>query len=476
MKITFVIPPTKHGRAAERLFGCTFQVYAQPNLVVLYPATMLKKKHKVVVRDFPVEEYSYSEYKEWSKKDNSDIYCFHTVPLSRELDLSAVKALKKKPVIFFGPEPTDKPEIFLKEKNHYVIRGEVEASICSLVDAIENNKGFENVVGLSYIKDKKIIHNKNIGYIKDINTLPIPDRTLIKYKKYRNPKLPRSPFTTMLTSRACSYRCYYCVPCSLSYARELDWKSSKKGKPPVTLRSPENIYKELVEIKKLGIKAISVIDDQFVWNKERHHRICMAFKKVGLPFGILARCDRLTDEKVVKDLADAGCIYVDLGVESFNQEILNYCKKDLDVKTIKKSIDLLQKYGIEPKINILYGTSPLETKKTLRETLDKVKALDVDFAQFAVASPFPGTEFREIGLKEGWVVEPDVGKADPSKRSLVKYPHLPQKYLDMWVVNSFREFYFRPKIILKRLMKIRNFSEFKVYLKGLYRLTKRKDA
>jgi hypothetical protein len=59
---------------------------------------------------------------------------------------------------------------------------------------------------------------------------------------------------------------------------------------------------------------------------------------------------------------------------------------------------------------------------------------------------------------------------------LVKYPHLSRSYLDKWVVNSFREFYFRPKIIFKRMMKIRNLSEFRVYLKGLYRLIKRKDA
>ena len=279
----------------------------------------------------------------------------------------------------------------------------------------------------------------------------------------------------MLTSRACSYRCYYCVPCSLSYARELDWKSYNKGKPPVTLISPENIYKELVEIKKLGIKAISVIDDQFVWDKERHHEICMAFKKIGLPFGILARSDRLVDEDIVKDLADAGCIYADMGIESFNQEILNYCNKDLNVKTIKKSIELLQKYRIEPKLNILYGTCPLETKETLRDSLKKVKALNIDFVQFAVASPFPGTEFRAKGLKEGWVIEPDVGKADPSKRSLVRYPNLSNKYLDMWVVHSFRSFYFRPKIILKRLFKIRNISEFSIYLRGLYRLIKREN-
>jgi len=58
---------------------------------------------------------------------------------------------------------------------------------------------------------------------------------------------------------------------------------------------------------------------------------------------------------------------------------------------------------------------------------------------------------------------------------LVKYPHLSNKYLDKWVIHSFRSFYFRPKIILRRLFKIRNFSEFNTYLRGLYRLIKSKN-
>ena len=71
MKITFVIPPAIKGRAAERLFGCTYQVYPQPNLVVLYAATILKNKgYDVVVRDMPVESLSFSDYEEWCENDN----------------------------------------------------------------------------------------------------------------------------------------------------------------------------------------------------------------------------------------------------------------------------------------------------------------------------------------------------------------------------------------------------------------------
>ncbi|MBT4824983.1 radical SAM protein [Candidatus Woesearchaeota archaeon] len=487
MKITFITPPTIKGRAAERLFGCTYQVYPQPNLVVLYTATILKNKgHEVVIRDMPVEGLSFNEYIAWAKQDNSDIYCFHTVPLCAELDLKAVKYLnQEKSVIWFGPRPTSDPKEFLVKENYYVIRGEAEAVISKVVDAIDkkiNNTPnddcmpIEQIPGLSHKKENQIITNVGFGYIKDINKLPTPDRSLIHYKKYTNPKLPGAPYTTMLTSRQCNAKCWYCVPNSLSYARELEWKRCNKNpeciKPPVTIRDPENIRKELEEIKALGIKAISVIDDQFVWGKERHLEVCRHFKEVGLPFGILARNDRLVDEEMVKALADAGCVYVDFGVESFSQEILDDVGKEIKVETIEKSIDLLIKYGIEPKLNILYGASPLETKETLKETLDRVLKLNIDLAQFAVCSPFPGTRFREKALQEGWVVEKDVGKADPSKKSIIQYPHLSSEYLTKWVKHSYRKFYFRPKIIAKRVAAIKRPGDTIVYLKGLWQLTK----
>jgi len=390
-----------------------------------------------------------------------------------------------KTIIWFGPRPTSDPKEFLTKENYYVIRGEAEAVIAKLVEAIEkkDEQVLKEIPGISYrrsdtncLNGYTIIENQGFGYIKDINKLPIPDRTLIDYNKYTNPKLPGSPYTTMLTSRQCSAKCWYCVPNSLSYARELEWKRCSTDaacqKPPVTIRDPENIKRELEEIKALGIKAISVIDDQFVWGKERHMEICKAFKEVGLPFGILARNDRLVDEEMVKALAEAGCVYVDFGVESFNQAILDDVGKDLKVETIEISINLLKKYGIEPKINILYGASPLETKETLKDTLNRVLKLNVDFAQFAVCSPFPGTRFREAALKNGWIVEHDVGKADPSKRSIIQYPHLSNEYLTTWVRHSYRRFYLRPSIIAKRVAAIKRPGDALVYMKGLWQLTK----
>ena len=55
MKICFLTPPALDGKApAERIFGCNYGIYTQPNIFMLYPATILHRAgHEVRFLDFP---------------------------------------------------------------------------------------------------------------------------------------------------------------------------------------------------------------------------------------------------------------------------------------------------------------------------------------------------------------------------------------------------------------------------------------
>ena len=83
-------------------------------------------------------------------------------------------------------------------------------------------------------------------------------------------------------------------------------------------------------------------DDQFVWGEERTVKICEGIKDLGIVWGCSVRSDHLT-EPIVKAMAEAHCKFIDLGVESFNQEILDYVKKDIDVKKNEEAIKLVKK-------------------------------------------------------------------------------------------------------------------------------------
>ena len=249
--------------------------------------------------------------------------------------------------------------------------------------------------------------------------------------------------------------------------RELEWKRFNDGKkPPVMLRTPKSIAEEFADVKKLGYKAVSVIDDLFLFGgKERIMEICARLKDVGLPFGVLARCDMILDEEMVSALKDAGCEYVDLGVESMDQDILDDIKKGMDVNTVGRAIELLNKYHIEPKPNIMFGSSPLETRESVAKTIEKVSELPVNYCMFGITTPFPGTEFDKRARDNGWVVTPEIDDLEnnlsPTEKSLVNYPNLSKKDLEGAIKKANRKFYLTPSRIWFQIKKINSLKALK---------------
>ncbi len=474
MKICLLIPPAKTlDKTPERVYGCTFTYYKQPELPMLYVASVLEKDgHSVVLRDF-TDSNSWEEFCGFVSGKNYDVYIFHTVLLSESIDVKAANYILENTgasVIFFGPHPTLKPENFLLNERCYVARGEAEFVIKNLIAALGADlKSVPTVKGISYLKDWRIAETETYGVIEDLDSLPFPARHLIREKQddYFNPKLPDRPVTLILTSRGCSFRCYYCVPNAISWARELEWKRFHHGKkPPVKLRSSQNIVEEFRLVKTQGYKAVSVVDDLFLYGgKKRILDICAGLKEVGLPFGVLARCDLILDDEMVKALAEAGCKYIDLGIESLDQNVLDDIKKDMDVATVRKAVELLNKYGIEPKANIMFGASPVETKESMEMTIKGVSALPINYCMFSIATPFPGTEFSEKARGKKWAVEPEIDDLEknlsPTEKALVSYPNLSKEELEKGVKKANRWFYLNPKRILFQLKRVNSLEKLK---------------
>ena len=471
MKICFIIPPAKEqGKIPERVYGCTFSVYKQPEIPILYVAALLEREgHTVILKD-STGNNSWEEYTQFIRTTDYEVYIFHTVLLAESIDIRAARFItEKKPakVIFFGPHPTLKPVNFLLNDRCYIVRGEAEFVIRDLV------RGFlagnvDDVKGISYLKDGKMIETDTYGVIEDLDALPPPARHLLPdTHDYFNPKMKDRPVTLILTSRGCSFRCYYCVPNAISWARELEWKRFNSGKkPPVKLRSPQNIVDEFMTIKSEGYKAVSIVDDIFLFGgKQRILDLCRGIESVGLPFGGLSRCEFVLDDEVVSALARAGCRYIDLGIESLDQNILNDIKKDLDVSKVRKAIAMLNKHGIEPKANIMFGASPLETIKTIQSTVREISSYSVNYCMFLITTPFPGTEFEKKARQEGWAVKPGIDDLEnnlsPTDRSLIDYPHLNKRDLETAVKEANRRFYLSPRRIWFQLKQVNSLKVLK---------------
>ncbi len=474
MKLTFVIPPALDNKQpAERTAGCTRVVYLAPNIYELTVIAYLEENGyngDINYRDFIYHNESERQFIEFIKEDHSDIYYIWSVNLSLDTDLKAADIINQyRPnakIVFMGPGPTYFTAKYLTNETRFIIRGEPEITTLQLTDALLNNESLNDIDGISFLSEGLIKNNKPHQLLKDINSLPIPARHFIQDKKYHNPKLKIGPYTTAVTSRNCPFRCIYCVPSSLTFAREIEYKKEHGVKPPISFKSIEKIEEEMALLARQGYKSVGFMDDNFIWNEQRTDGICQIMKRYGLKWGCQARVDAITD-KIAEMLSNSNCMYVDLGVESFDNEILKYIKKGITREQIISAIELLKKHNVPVKLNILIGCSPLETKQTLKETLKTVKKLHVDQVMFNIVSPFPGTEFYQTAKENGWISTGEYVPTNVQRESILNYPSLSSKEMEKILFYNNISYFLSPSFIFKQIKKFSSWEEFASAFKAL---------
>lgn len=467
MKICFLVPPPFDGKPpAERIFGCNYGVYNQPNIFMLYVATVLQQAgHDVTIKDCVIERLSVKSFERFIAADLSEIYFLGTVFLSKATDLKVREMIRSmKPqarFCFYSTEPTAHPEDFVADDT-IVIRGEPEMTSRDFVAALEKNLPLRDIRGIVFSSEGKRVDTGYREPLEDLDVLPFPDRALLPKRNYNNPKLSTYPFTTVLTSRGCPYRCYYCVPNSLSFAREIDLKkhTGTITKPRYRSRSVGNAVGEVRMLAAQGYRSFSILDDLFAFDSAWTIEFCRQIEDLRMEWSCLSRADHLTDAATVQAMGKAGCKFVAMGIESFHQDILKFVKKDLNLGTVPVAVENMKKAGIEIVINVLFASCDLETEETILETYRILKKLDPDYVLFSACTPFPYTEFNQVAKERGWMVEPEYRPVDPMKSAFVSYPHLSKKRIEKILRRLYIGFYFRPSYLWKKLSRIKSPLDF----------------
>lgn len=465
MNISFIIPPSfDDNMPAERSAGCTRMVYPMPNIYELTIAAIFEREgHTVNYHDYVAKNSSKDEFEKDIKSLSADVFCFWSVNLSISTDLIAIEIIrqfhKDKWIIFMGPAGTYFTSKLLIDNKIAIVRGEPDVSALNTIIAIEKELPLEDVKGISFLDSKKeIVNNAPQPLLKDLDSLPIPARHFIEDRTFRNPKLKNSPYTSVVTSRNCPYQCIYCVPSSLTFAREIESKNNRGSKPPIYFRTPENVAEELKLLADKGYKSIAFVDDNFIFNTNRLKAIVEELNKYDFHWGCQARADAI-DEEVASILGNSKCDYIDLGVESFNDDILKFIRKGMNSEQIYDAINLLNKYKVPVKLNILIGTSPLETEETIKETVKEAKKLKVSQVMFNIVSPFPGTKFYSIAKENGWLKEGEYRPTDVQRHSILEYPHITAEEMERILFKSNLSFFLRPSVIWRHISQFRSLAD-----------------
>ncbi len=356
------------------------------------------------------------------------------------------------PVIIGGPHCTIFPRRALAETNADIcVQGDGEEVILDIKDALHDEKKLNDIPGVFYKTAEGIGNGPAFQPIQDLNTIPFPSRDLIKkylYGKAYNPSIKKGEFTSILTSRGCPYHCKFCSRNAISLNM-------------FRTRTTKNILDELEEIRALGYKYLGIMDDSSLYNKKQAHEIFDSLIKEHFDMKIYITASRAdsADKDLYQKMKKAGVISIQYGLESANQEVLDFYNKKTTVEQIRNAVILGHQAGFFTSGTFVLG-APFETKDQFRNTVKFAQSLPLDSASFLPLRYRAYTELWLDAVKTGIITSNDYEIYADSNRGLGRYP---EKELLRYCQNAQRLFYFRPKYFLhlmKSSLKNNDFSIF----------------
>jgi radical SAM superfamily enzyme YgiQ (UPF0313 family) len=454
VKILLVNPPAKIWSAPR-----------VPPLGLAYIAAALEKAgHAVVVWDAGVDR-SVPEFKGYDLVGATAVTPQASAAWSVLEKAKAAGAV----TVLGGPHPTCLPEESLgKSWIDYVVRGEGEETIVDLARDLERGGKGAGITGISR-RDAggRVINEPDRQPIMDLDSLPFPALGLFApLSRYSNSQPligRRSPSLPILTSRGCPYGCPFCF--KGVFGRRF------------RARSPENVVAEWeVLVRKHGAAEIAVQDDAFNANPARAIRICRLIIERGLrhpwsaPNGI--RADGVSEE-LMRAMKESGCERVAFGVEAGSQGMLDSIDKRVTLAQVENAFRLARRAGIRTMGFFMFGNQG-ETAGTAEATIRFAVALKPDWAQFTVATPYPGTELFETVRREGHSLVSEWDKyGHYTSGAFFRMGSVTPELVARAMRRAYRRFYLRPGYVLRRILDPGALGNLDAVIRGAWHLLAR---
>jgi anaerobic magnesium-protoporphyrin IX monomethyl ester cyclase len=299
--------------------------------------------------------------------------------------------------VFGGPHPTFFPEMVEEDGVDGICRGEGEEALVELVDTLAEG-GPTAVLELdnwSFRHNGQIINNPVRPYIGDLDSLPFPDRALV-YE--RDAIAARSKIKHFLAGRGCPYNCTYCFNHALG---ELYRGKGQRFR----LRSVDNVLDEVLWVREhYPLEFVVFVDDTFVLSRAWLAEFTEKYpRRIGLPFFCNTRANLVTPEQV-RQLKEAGCHCVSMGIETGNDRLRNdLLKRHMSREQILEAARLIREGGLHLTTTNMIGL-PTSTLEDDWETLELNARVRPSYAHVFIFQPYPRTELGEFTREHDWMV------------------------------------------------------------------------
>lgn len=283
-----------------------------------------------------------------------------------------------------GVHATAEPQQTLESGFDIVAIGEGEQIICDFADAIVNGRPVDDVRGIAYLKNGKLIKNGK-GQTIDLNDYP---PCASRYRK----------FGPIEITRGCIYACKFCQTPYINKAR-FRHRSIENIAHFVRIMSANGLrdYRFLTptsfsygsQDESVNLDAIEQLLAMVRNIIGRHKRIFYG------TFPSEIRPEHINEKTlaVLKKYVDNDNVII--GGQSGSQTVLDSSRRGHDIGAIINAVKLSVKFGFRPNVDFLFGL-PGETYNDAQLTIDLANKLANMGAKIHnhTFMPLPGTPFR----------------------------------------------------------------------------------
>lgn len=336
-------------------------------------------------------------------------------------------------IVTGGPQASAAPQWMLRDvpEIDYVLAGDCEESLITLARYVQAGANPSHQIAGLFTREGGDPIEGHGPRVQDLDSIPFPARHLVKRaydeKRYYALMIAQRPVDSMITSRGCPHRCHFCY--------NVDTK--------MRFRSVDNCLEEMVYLRDRGITNIEILDDNFTAVRSRAIDFFTRLKKekLGITLRVKARADAIRDD-MVKAAREAGVYNMSIGMESGSDTVLKLMNKKVTVNHLNEAARIVQKHGMDCHTGWILGY-PGETKETISETVDLIRAMKPTTAGIGILRPYPGTALYDQVKADGSLIG-DWSALDPTP-PWVKLPWI-DSYQELVRIlkDVTRKIYFRP--------------------------------
>ncbi len=452
-------------------FRLPIDTRTSPHLGLAYLAAVsLQRGDEVRVYDADVEEQPLREFVAEFRPDLVGVTANTPQVKQAWRTAAAIQEVADTPIVLGGPHVSVESEDLDFESLrqpavNLVVRGEGEETWIEICDRLEAWKRDQEdhstqrlfdpglglwgeVSGISYrTSDGRVHRNPQRPPITDLDTLPWPAYDLFKMERYTSlqpatDRVEGARSFSVMTSRGCPYRCTFCSQSIMP----VKWRA----------RSPENVVAEWRHlVHDRGAQEIGVLDDSANIRMQRLERISdllIAEQLNHVPWifvnGIRAN---LATVDLLAKMKAAGLKRTAFGVETGDPDMLVSIDKRIDHDTIRQAFKNAKEAGVETIGFFIIGL-PGDTRESMQRTIDFAIELDPLIANFSMMTPYPGTKVYEIIRQQGrLLIEDWEDYVFFEQKARYEMGEMTAELVEEMYRRAYRQFYLRPKPILRRL-------------------------